>query len=138
MTAGATEAIAAAMLALCGPGDEVVTFEPYYDSYAACIAMSGASRRVVTLRAPDYAFDPDELRAAITPRTKLILLNSPHNPTGKVFSRAELTFVAGLAQEHDLDLALQGRVADPVVEAAPLQRVVQVPGPVRGEHGDRR
>ncbi len=102
VTAGATEAIAAAMLALCGPGDEVVTFEPYYDSYAACIAMSGASRRVVTLRAPDYAFDPDELRAAITPRTKLILLNSPHNPTGKVFSRAELTLIAGLAQEHDL------------------------------------
>ncbi|MDQ1383936.1 MAG: N-succinyldiaminopimelate aminotransferase [Actinomycetota bacterium] len=102
VTAGATEAIAAALLALCGPGDEVVTFEPYYDSYAACIAMSGASRCVVTLRAPDYAFDPDDLRGAITPRTKLILLNSPHNPTGKVFSRAELTLLAELAQEHDL------------------------------------
>jgi N-succinyldiaminopimelate aminotransferase len=102
VTAGATEAIAAALMALCGPGDEVVTFEPYYDSYAACIAMSGASRRVVTLRAPDYAFDPDDLRAAITRRTKLILLNSPHNPTGKVFSRAELALVAELAQEHDL------------------------------------
>jgi N-succinyldiaminopimelate aminotransferase len=102
VTAGATEAIAAALLALCGPGDEVVTFEPYYDSYAACIAMCGATRRVVTLRAPDYAFDPDELRAAMTSRTKLILLNSPHNPTGKVFTREELGLIAELAQEHDL------------------------------------
>jgi N-succinyldiaminopimelate aminotransferase len=102
VTAGATEAIAASMLALCGPGDEVVTFEPYYDSYAACIAMAGARRRVVTLRTPDYSFDPQELRAAITTRTKLVLLNSPHNPTGKVFTRAELAFVAELAREHDL------------------------------------
>ena len=102
VTAGATEAIAATLLALCESGDEVVTFEPYYDSYAACIAMAGATRRVVTLRPPDYAFDPDELRDAITPRTKLLLLNSPHNPTGKVFSRAELTLIAQLAQEHDL------------------------------------
>jgi N-succinyldiaminopimelate aminotransferase len=102
VTAGATEAIAAALLALCGPGDEVVTFEPYYDSYAACIAMCGATRRVVTLRAPDYVFDPDELRAAMTSRTKLILLNSPHNPTGKVFTREELGLIAELAQEHDL------------------------------------
>jgi N-succinyldiaminopimelate aminotransferase len=102
VTAGATEAIAAALLALCSPGDEVVTFEPYYDSYAACIAMAGATRRVVTLRAPDYSFEPDELRAAITPRTRLILLNSPHNPTGKVFTRAELALVADLVREHDL------------------------------------
>jgi N-succinyldiaminopimelate aminotransferase len=102
VTAGATEAIAASMLALCGPGDEVVTFEPYYDSYAACIAMAGATRRVVTLRTPDYSFDPEGLRAAITTRTKLILLNSPHNPTGKVFTRAELALVAELAQAHDL------------------------------------
>ncbi len=102
VTAGATEAIAASMLALCGPGDEVVTFEPYYDSYAACIAMAGATRRVVTLRTPDYSFDPQELRAAMTTRTKLVLLNSPHNPTGKVFTRAELALVAELAQEHDL------------------------------------
>ncbi len=102
VTAGATEAIAASMLALCEPGDEVVTFEPYYDSYAACIAMAGATRRVVTLRTPDYSFDPQELRAAITTRTKLVLLNSPHNPTGKVFTPAELALVAELAQEHDL------------------------------------
>jgi N-succinyldiaminopimelate aminotransferase len=102
VTTGATEAIAASLLALCEAGDEVVTFEPYYDSYAACIALAGAQRRVVTLRAPDYAFDPDELRRAITPRSKLILLNSPHNPTGKVFSLGELQLIAALAQEHDL------------------------------------
>ena len=104
VTAGATEAIAAALLALCEPGDEVVMFEPYYDSYAACTAMAGAQRRVVTLRPPDYAFDPDELRAAIGPRTRLVLLNSPHNPTGKVFSRAELDLIAELCVEHDLVL----------------------------------
>ena len=102
VTTGATEAIAAALLALCGPGDEVVTFEPYYDSYAACIAMAGAERRVVTLRPPDYGFDVDELRRAITDRTRLILLNSPHNPTGKVFDRGELDVIARLANEHDL------------------------------------
>jgi N-succinyldiaminopimelate aminotransferase len=102
VTAGATEAIAAALLALCAPGDEVVTFEPYYDSYAACIAIAGATRKVVTLRPPDYAFAIDELRAAITPRTKLLLLNSPHNPTGKVFALEELQLIAALAREHDL------------------------------------
>ena len=102
VTAGATEAIAAALLALCGPGDEVVTFEPYYDSYAACIAMAGAERRVVTLQPPDYHFDPDALRGAITPTTRLILLNTPHNPTGKVFTHAELELVADLARAHDL------------------------------------
>src|SRR5262249_36524687 len=102
VTAGATEAIAAAILALCEPGDEVVTFEPYYDSYAACIALAGAERHVVTLEAPAYAFDPDALRRAITPKTRLILLNSPHNPTGKVFTRVELELIAQLAIEHDL------------------------------------
>jgi len=102
VTAGATEAIAATILALCEPGDEVVTFEPYYDSYAASISMAGAQRRVVQLRTPDWSFDPDALRAAITPRTKLLLLNSPHNPTGKVFSRDELALVARLCVDHDL------------------------------------
>jgi len=102
VTTGATEAIAAALIALCEPGDEVVTFEPYYDSYAACIAMAGAERRVVQLRTPTYDFDVDELVAAITPRTRLLLLNSPHNPTGKVFSRAELDVIAFLCVEHDL------------------------------------
>ena len=101
-TAGATEAIAASMLALCEPDDEVVMFEPYYDSYAASVAMAGARRRVVTLRTPDYSFDPDELRAAITPRTRLLLVNTPHNPTGKVFARDELTLIASICVEHNL------------------------------------
>jgi N-succinyldiaminopimelate aminotransferase len=102
VTTGATEAVAASLLALCEPDDEVVTFEPYYDSYAACIAMAGARRRVVTLRTPDYAFDPVELAAAFTSRTRLLLLNSPHNPTGKVFSRAEIASIAALCVEHDV------------------------------------
>ncbi|GAA4436960.1 pyridoxal phosphate-dependent aminotransferase [Phytohabitans houttuyneae] len=103
VTAGATEAIAAAILGLCEPGDEVVCFEPYYDSYAASIALAGAVRRPVTLRpgaGGRYAFDPAELRAAFGPRTRLVLLNSPHNPTGKVFTRSELTQIAELCQEH--------------------------------------
>ena len=102
ITAGATEAVAASILALCEPGDEVVCFEPYYDSYAASIALAGAVRRPVTLRpAADgrYAFDPAALRAAFGPRTRLVLLNSPHNPTGKVFTPAELALVAELCQE---------------------------------------
>ncbi len=102
VTFGATEAIAATMLGLLEPGHEVLVFEPLYDSYAASIAMAGGVRRVVTLRPPDWSFDPDALDAAITPRTKLVLLNSPHNPTGKVFSRAELELVAAAVLEHDL------------------------------------
>jgi N-succinyldiaminopimelate aminotransferase len=101
VTAGATEAIAAVVLALCEPGDEVVTFEPYYDSYAATIALAGAVRRTSVLRFPDFTVDEDSLRAAFSPRTRLVLLNSPHNPTGKVFSRAELELVCALAREHD-------------------------------------
>src|SRR6185369_6428341 len=103
VTAGATEAIAATILALCEPGDEVVCFEPYYDSYAASIALAGAVRRLVTLRVHDgrYGFDPDELRAAFGPRTRLVLLNSPHNPTGKVFTAGELAQIAELCVEHD-------------------------------------
>jgi N-succinyldiaminopimelate aminotransferase len=102
VTAGATEAIAATLLALCEAGDEVVTFEPYYDSYAACIAIAGARRHVVQLRTPDYSFDADELRDAITPRTRVLLLNSPHNPTGKVFTRDELELIARLCVQHGL------------------------------------
>ena len=104
VTAGATEAIAASILALCEPGDEVVCFEPYYDSYAASIALAGAVRRPVTLRPGGdgrYAFDPAELRAAFGPRTRLVLFNSPHNPTGKVFTPGELALVAELCREHD-------------------------------------
>ena len=101
VTAGATEAIAAVVLALCEPGDEVVTFEPYYDSYAATIALAGAVRRTAVLRFPDFTVDEDSLRAAFSARTRLVLLNTPHNPTGKVFSRAELELVCALAREHD-------------------------------------
>jgi N-succinyldiaminopimelate aminotransferase len=102
VTAGATEAIAASLLALCEPGSDVVTFEPYYDSYAACIALAGAQRRVVQLRTPDWSFDADELEHAITSNTRVLLLNSPHNPTGKVFSIDELELIARLCVERDL------------------------------------
>ncbi|MEV6284203.1 pyridoxal phosphate-dependent aminotransferase [Kribbella sp. NPDC051770] len=102
VTTGATEAIAAALLAYVEPGDEVIALEPYYDSYAACIAMAGGHRVPVTLRAPDFRLDLDELRAAITPRTKVLLINSPHNPTGTVLTDDELRGIATLAVEHDL------------------------------------
>lgn len=106
VTVGATEGISAAILAFCELGDEVVLFEPYYDSYGAAIALAGAVRRPVTLR-PDgpggrFTFDPAELRAAVTPRTRLLLLNSPHNPTGTVFTAAELDVVADVCRSHDL------------------------------------
>jgi len=99
---GATEGIAASFLGLLNPGDEVVLFEPFYDSYPACAALAGARARFCTLRFPDYALDVDALEAAITPRTRMVVLNSPHNPTGKVFSREELETVAHVAIEHDL------------------------------------
>ncbi len=102
VTTGATEAIAAALLGLVDPGDEVVALEPFYDSYAACIQMAGGVRVPVTLRAPDFRLDVDRLRAAVTPRTRLLLINSPHNPTGTVLTRDELTAVAELAVERDL------------------------------------
>ncbi|MEU3849417.1 pyridoxal phosphate-dependent aminotransferase [Streptomyces sp. NPDC029554] len=106
VTAGATEAIAAALLALVEPGDEVVALEPYYDSYAACVAMAGGRRVPVTLRADveegRFRLDLDELRDAVTDRTRLLLINTPHNPTGTVLTRAELAAIAELAVERDL------------------------------------
>ncbi len=102
VTAGATEAIAAAVLGLCQQGDEVVIFEPYYDSYAATIELAGARRRVVALRAPQWTFDPEELEQAVTPATRLILLNTPHNPSGRVLGLPELEAVASVCIEHDL------------------------------------
>ncbi|RFS85331.1 putative succinyldiaminopimelate transaminase DapC [Actinomadura spongiicola] len=104
VTVGATEGIAASVLALAEPGDEVIVFEPYYDSYAAVIALAGAVRRPVTLRPVEgrFTFDADDLRAAVGPRTKAILVNSPHNPAGTVFTRAELETIAGVCREHDL------------------------------------
>ncbi len=102
VTTGATEAIAATLLALVDPGDEVIALEPYYDSYTACIAMAGGRRVPVTLRAPDFRLDVDALRAAVTSRTRLLLINSPHNPTGTVLTDDELRVVAEVACEHDL------------------------------------
>jgi N-succinyldiaminopimelate aminotransferase len=102
VTFGATEAIAAALLGLLNPGDEVVVLEPYYDSYAACIAFAGARRRPVTLRPPEFALDVDELQAAAGPRARVLLLNTPHNPTGRVLGRGELEAIARVCIEHDL------------------------------------
>ncbi len=101
VTVGATEAIAATILALVSPGDEVVTFEPYYDSYAAMIALAGGVRRTSVLRFPDWAVDEESLRAAFSSRTRLVLLNTPHNPTGKVLSRSEIDLICSLAREFD-------------------------------------
>lgn len=102
VTAGATEALAGALLGLLETGDEVLVFEPMYDSYQACVALAGAVTRPVTLRPPTYAFDADELAAAVTPKTRLILVNSPHNPTGVVFDETQLRIIADIAIRHDL------------------------------------
>lgn len=105
VTAGATEALAGALLGMLAAGDEVVVFEPMYDSYQACIALAGGVLKPVLLRPGAhgrYEFDPDDFAAAVTDRTKLILLNTPHNPTGKVFDRDELAFIARIAQERDV------------------------------------
>jgi N-succinyldiaminopimelate aminotransferase len=102
VTFGATEAIAAALLGLREPGEEVAVFDPLYDSYAAGIAMAGARRRTVTLRPPDWRFEPEALEAAVGSRTRLLLLNSPHNPTGKVFNPEELEQIASVCRERDL------------------------------------
>ncbi|GAA1818532.1 pyridoxal phosphate-dependent aminotransferase [Agromyces neolithicus] len=101
VTAGATEALAATILAFVDDGDEVVTFEPYYDAYAALIARAGGVHRTVPLGFPDWRPDPDELRAAVTDRTRLIIVNSPHNPTGVVFDDEILELVVELATRHD-------------------------------------
>jgi N-succinyldiaminopimelate aminotransferase len=102
VTTGCTEGIAASLLGLVDEGDEVVVLEPYYDSYTAMIQMAGGVRRPVTLRAPDFRLDADAFRAAVGPRTRFVLLNTPHNPTGTVLTRDELQVVADVAQEHDL------------------------------------
>ena len=99
---GGTEAMVAAMMALLNPGDEVVTFEPFYENYGPDAILAGAVPKFVTLRTPDWSFDPGELRAAFTNKTRAIIMNSPHNPTGKVFSRQELNLIAALCQEFDV------------------------------------
>jgi aminotransferase len=98
---GATECMMATMLALIDPGDEVVIFQPFYENYGPDALLTGATPKWVTLHPPDWHFDPDELRAAFSPRTKAVILNTPNNPTGKVFTRTELAMIAGLCQEFD-------------------------------------
>ncbi|MGC1419889.1 MAG: pyridoxal phosphate-dependent aminotransferase [Acidimicrobiales bacterium] len=127
VTAGATEAIAACLLSLCETGDEVVMFEPYYDAYAACTAMAGASRRVVQLRAPDWSFEPEELEDAVTERARLLVLNTPHNPTGKVFSLAELEVIADVCRRHDL-IAVTDEVYEHLVYESPHVSLASLPG----------
>ncbi|MEV6440241.1 pyridoxal phosphate-dependent aminotransferase [Streptomyces anulatus] len=127
VTTGATEAIAASLLALLEPGDEVIAFEPYYDSYAACIAMAGAKRVPLTLRASDFRPDLDELRTLITPRTRLLLLNTPHNPTGTVLTPDELAGIAALAVEHDL-LVVTDEVYEHLVFAGAHHPIAALPG----------
>ena len=127
VTAGATEAIAAAMLSLLEPGDEVIAFEPFYDSYAACIAMAGAIRVPVTLRQPTFRPDLDELAAKVTSRTRLLLINSPHNPTGMVLNRDELVRIAEIAIEHDL-LVVTDEVYEHLVFGVEHMPIASLPG----------
>ncbi|MEX1907406.1 aminotransferase class I/II-fold pyridoxal phosphate-dependent enzyme [Janibacter sp. Y6] len=122
VTTGATGALAASVLGLVEPGDEVVTFEPAYDAYAALVDLAGGTLRRVPLRAPDLAVDADALAAACGPRTAVILLNSPHNPTGKVFTPAELELVAEQARRHDAVV-----VTDEVYEHMTFDGVQHVP-----------
>ena len=124
---GATECIAATLLALLDVGDEVVLFEPFYDSYPPMIALAGATAKVVTLRAPSFGYDAAELEAAIGPRTKAIVLNSPHNPSGKVFSRAELDHIAKLCVEHDL-IAITDEVYEHLVFDGEHVPLISLPG----------
>ncbi len=102
ITVGATEAIYLVLTALTNPGDEIIVLEPFYDSYVASIKMSGGVPVPVTMHAPDFSIDKAELENAITPRTKMIILNNPHNPSGKVWNRDEIQMVADLAEKHDL------------------------------------
>ncbi|MFD9129804.1 pyridoxal phosphate-dependent aminotransferase [Kitasatospora sp. NPDC059571] len=127
VTAGATEAIAAALLALLEPGDEVIAFEPFYDSYAACIAMAGAVRVPLTLRAPSFRPDLERLRSLITPRTRLLLINTPHNPTGLVLTPDELAVIAELAVEHDL-LVVTDEVYEHLVFSGGHHPIAALPG----------
>lgn len=114
VTCGSTEAMIATLLATVNPGDEVIVFEPYYENYGPDAILSGATPRYVRLHEPDWTVDPDELRAAVTPGTRAIVLNSPHNPTGKVFTRAELELIASVCQEHDL-LAITDEIYEFIV-----------------------
>ncbi len=132
VTSGATEAIWCAIQGLVDVGDEVVIFEPYYDSYKASILNAGGIPRAVTIHRPAtpggrWCFDPDELRAAVTERTRVILLNTPHNPTGKVFTREELSLVAELAIDRDL-VVVSDEVYEHLVYAGEHVSIATLPG----------
>jgi N-succinyldiaminopimelate aminotransferase len=127
VTSGATEAIAATLLGMLDPGDEVVLFEPFYDSYPACLAIAQTRPSFVTLRAPDFALDVEALRAAVTPRTRAILLNTPHNPAGKVFTRAELEAIAALCRERHL-VAISDEVYEHIVMEGEHVPLATLPG----------
>src|SRR5277367_6653059 len=111
---GATEGVAASLLATTNPGEEVIVFEPFYESYHPDTMLCGAVRKLVKLHAPDWHFDPAELRQAFSPRTKAIIVNTPHNPTGKVFTREELTLIASLCQEFDA-LAITDEIYEHII-----------------------
>jgi N-succinyldiaminopimelate aminotransferase len=130
VTTGATEAIASAVLALCEPGDEVVTFQPYYDSYAATIALANAVIRPVPLRpsGTSFTFDPDELRAAFSARTRLVLVNTPHNPTGTVLDREQLTLIGELAAEHDAVVVTDEVYEHMIYDGRPHVPMATLPG----------
>jgi N-succinyldiaminopimelate aminotransferase len=128
VTNGVTEAMQAALFTFVEPGDEVIVFEPFYDSYGPCIEMAGGRPVAVTLRAPGYRFDPEELRAAFSKRTKAIVVNSPHNPTGIVFSRSELEQIAKLCQAFDA-LAITDEVYEHIVfDGVEPQRLATIDG----------
>jgi aspartate/methionine/tyrosine aminotransferase len=125
---GATEGMIASCLAVFNPGDEVVLFEPFYENYNPDTQLSGATARYVTLHAPEWNFDRDELRRAFSPRTKAIILNSPNNPTGKVFTREELEFIAGLCREFDA-LAITDEIYEHILyDGATHVPILSLPG----------
>ena len=127
VTCGATEAMIAAMLGLLDPGDEVIVFEPFYENYGPDAVLADARPRYVTLHEPDWSFDPDELREAVTPRTRALVLNSPHNPTGKVFSRDELAIIAELCIENDL-IAFTDEIYEHITYGAEHVPLATLPG----------
>jgi aspartate/methionine/tyrosine aminotransferase len=127
VTCGATEGMIAAMLALLNPGDEVIIFEPFYENYGPDAVLSGAVPRYVTLHEPDWRFEPDELRAAFGPRTRAIVVNNPHNPTGKVFRRGELEAIAELCIAHDA-IAITDEIYEHILYEGDYLPLATLPG----------